>query len=1586
MFRRKWLASVISVVMVFAFMPISSFALDDFGVQPAENTEVSVPDAEPAADSDTEATVEDEQAAEPAPVEETTEDVSEESEQQETESAEEVKDDSDDSAKMPAQEFSGTASNGIKVSVSAPEGAFPEGTEMKLKAVGHDRAVSLLEGEAEDVVDANGVDITFFKDGKEIQPQKAIKVSLSNANVEGETFNVYHVADNGAVDRVSGASSNGASFKASHFSIYIVSGTGENETPYTATYTFKNGDEVVDTQIVKNGETLKKPEAPEKAGYKFTGWFNGEEEFTAFGESIAVTENSEVTLTAGFQEAHYVFFKHPNGGVYTTKEGVKGDVIATTDVVINISATSSAYKWYTESACTNQVDSVTLADSNIYLYTKAETGHWITFDSNGGSFVSSQFVNASEKTASPDDPTRMGYTFAGWKLGDDDFSFGGTLTESITLTASWTANSTTQYTVIHWQENANDDKYSFKESETKTGTTGAETKAAAKSYNGFTVQTITQKTIAGDGSTIVNVYYKRNTYTLKFKRVICGNTYWWHTHDENCYQTYTTITAKWGSNIGELWPTVDGNGAWYVGLDTRVAQVWMEIMPQENRTYYGPQTGNGESIARYYVEDLDGNGVVEHHVDKSAGTGYSVTEEDQYDLTGYTFVKELKVGGITYKSTKTGSNYNGATFYYSRNSYDIVFWNNGTKDKTVSKKYEASIADAYYEPDRPASIPEAYEFGGWYDNELCQGEAYAFAGKKMPAGNITLYAKWTAPEVTATIHVKVEGDSVRHTIAYGEKIHSEWLAMPDDIPEGSTFIGWGTQSVDGSLQLFDTNQPIYSDIELFPIVSNYSQEYEVIYDSNGATGTVTDSEKYLERSYADVKSARTLTTPNGKVFLGWNTSADGTGTMYQPGNKIRIGTSDITLYAQWGDKVAAASIIYHSNYPGISTQTQSVQNLNNNEKTQIRTIGACGFNAPTGYVFDGWATNNDGAVVYAAGESVLVDNLSSNVLYAKWKPRNDLSYTINYYKDSVSADNKLGETVTEGNQTYGAKVSLTDAQLNKEKPVGYQNGVANPLELTIGVGNNNINVVYEKDTTQTHSVSAQVKYYYGNTLAEAKAKTTADATDEVVTATGWIGEETTVTVTPNTTDKFVGYKYDSTDGALSYSVEAKAETDKTTHIVKVYYVKDDSQKHSVKAKVEYYYGDTLADAKAKTDADAADEVKTATGWIGEETTVTVEPNTTDKFIGYEYKETVGDLSYSVEAKKATAEDVNIVKVYYVKDATQTHSVSAQLKYYYGDTLEAAKAKTTADATDEVKTATGWIGEETTVTVEPNTTDKFIGYKYEKTVGALSYSVAAKKATAEDVNIVKVYYTPRNDLSYTVKYLEKGSNKALKKAKVVEGQNFGTKVTETAVKISGYKVDGKATQSLEIGVDSNVITFYYTAIPTPATPGEAGDGNGDGGNGGTEATDNTPAPAADNTVQIEDQETPKANLDLEKDGAWALLNLLLSLLACIMSIALIITYFMKKREDEEEQNADYAASGDEEERKLKKKGLWRIISIAWAILMLIVFFLTEDMSLPMIWVDKWTILMVVMTIIQAGIMFMSRKKYEEEDEDNNTQMA
>ena len=119
-------------------------------------------------------------------------------------------------------------------------------------------------------------------------------------------------------------------------------------------------------------------------------------------------------------------------------------------------------------------------------------------------------------------------------------------------------------------------------------------------------------------------------------------------------------------------------------------------------------------------------------------------------------------------------------------------------------------------------------------------------------------------------------------------------------------------------------------------------------------------------------------------------------------------------------------------------------------------------------------------------------------------------------------------------------------------------------------GNKTLHASWVKDPTATHSVSAQVEYYFGDTLDDAKAKTTPDATDSTITQTGWIGDATSVTVTPNTTDKFVGYAYDSTEGTLTYSVAAGAATDSTTHIVKVYYVKN-----TFGYTVEYYYDGVL---------------------------------------------------------------------------------------------------------------------------------------------------------------------------------------------------------------------------------------------------------------------------------------------------------------------------------------------------------------------------------------------------------------------------
>ncbi len=61
----------------------------------------------------------------------------------------------------------------------------------------------------------------------------------------------------------------------------------------------------------------------------------------------------------------------------------------------------------------------------------------VTFNPNGGSVVDSILVKRGEKLTKPEDPTRKGYKFAGWKLNEEDFDFEKEIASNITLTATW---------------------------------------------------------------------------------------------------------------------------------------------------------------------------------------------------------------------------------------------------------------------------------------------------------------------------------------------------------------------------------------------------------------------------------------------------------------------------------------------------------------------------------------------------------------------------------------------------------------------------------------------------------------------------------------------------------------------------------------------------------------------------------------------------------------------------------------------------------------------------------------------------------------------------------------------------------------------------------------------------------------------------------------------------------------------------------------------------------------------------------------------------------------------------------------------
>ena len=864
----------------------------------------------------------------------------------------------------------------------------------------------------------------------------------------------------------------------------------------THTYIFKNGDAEFARQIVKGGESLNNPGTPAAGSpnKEFTGWRDGDNNAPVFG-AVTVTETKTITYHAQFADVYFVFFTNEKGEVMVTKKGANGDTISTDGVTYPVGNEQSIVGW--KDASGNLVSSVTLNGSDVTLTAKVENGHWITYDSQGGTYVAPAFVKGNGTTTAPADPTRPGYTFDHWSatVGGAAFTFGGTLTAPLTLYAVWKTNTNTQYTVIHWQENADDDEYSYAESETKTGATGVQTSAAAKSYTGFTAQTIAQQTIAGDGSTIVSVYYKRNVYEVKF---YTRGSYF---TDPTEYQQYR-ITAKYGANIRDKWPTHNGSSSWYVSTSGGTSQVGIDTMPLNGASFYGPQTGSGTSTAYYYVQVLPGEsgettqeGVTYklHHKDTSPGGSYRVTVEDQYPITGFTFNSS--------PSTSIGQNYNNAKFYYTRNSYNIVYVSGGQTVNTASKKYEQSIADAgsYTPTVKPAGM-EDYVFGGWHADPAGE-QAYTFNGKTMPAQNVTVYAKWNPPVFDGTIYLTIEGTDTPLAIKVkkGDTIKKTLDAKQAEIMHtvgaGYTWRGWRTGK-DGTGEPFNVDTKIYSNITLYPYYTKdgtFTVEY--VSGKNDVTAPE-DGKSYAEDSFADLMSPDKLVS-DGEYFLGWS---DGAAT-YQPRDKYQIKSihandkNVITLTAQWGARPAGTTLTYKANG---GAGEDVVENLANN--ATVTTRPGTTFSR-VGYTFQGWNTAADGSgTSFAPNTQVQVDNNGANVLYAIWTANADTKYTVEFYYQNT--DGSYPETTEDRVSRYGttdttASVTDEDKADKKDGQYTYDAAAANVESGTITGDGSLVLKLYFKLNTASYTIH---HYLNGTTVKVAEDQTGTKTIGETLTA------------------------------------------------------------------------------------------------------------------------------------------------------------------------------------------------------------------------------------------------------------------------------------------------------------------------------------------------------------------------------------------------------------------------------------------------------------------------------------------------------
>ena len=1032
----------------------------------------------------------------------------------------------------------------------------------------------------------------------------------------------------------------------------------------------------------------------------------------------------------------------------------------------------------------------------------------------------------------------------------------------------------------------------MKETETQKGKTGSETKAAAKEYDGFTAETITQQTIAGDGSTIVNIKYKRNVYDVKFVKFTCNKEehthdymcQWWgcdkeeHQHSEKCYTEIAglTIHAKYGANIRDKWPNKP-ESAWSVSANGSTWQAGIDVMPLNGATFY--QRGQNSShtmVASYYLETISGGKYELDHQDTVYGKGDSVTKEDRYAITGFKLNES--------KSTRIGRDYNGAKFYYDRNSYGIKFVN-GTQEaniKTVNYKYEESIENAGFAPTRPSDVKEGFVFAGWYDNELCAGTAYDFSGKTMPAQNITLYAKWQAPVIEAKVYLTASADGEFKTIEipYGKKLSDseKFKELLKTLPEQPS--AW----IDSNGALFNVDTELYSSVTISPFFPSAKDGFTVTYVEDKNENVATDNQKYVSGS-----SARVLPPENSENFRAWKMED---GKLIHPGDKITV-TKNTTLTAVYTNKPQTVAITYHYNFTdkdgNYNADTFEDGNHPKNTKAEVLTLSAAGFELVAGYEFLGWALTANGSITYRPGDEAFVDGNGDNDLWAVWSRK---SYKVTWLDED-------GSLLREDTVEYG---EMPEYGENPTK------AATDEYTYTFDKWTPELEAV-TKDATYQASYKAEKNSYKvtwldedGSLLREDTVKygempeygenPTKEATDEYTyTFDKWTPELEAVT-------KDATYQATYTKEANTYTLTYDLDGGEWTEATNEF---------------PYEYKATVKVVKT---------VPTREGY---------------KFSGWRSEEvTIENDAFTMPAK-----DV-VLKAVWEANPTPTPIPSEEPTPTPAPTEE----PTPTPAPTEEPTPTPAPTEESTPTPAP------------------TEEPTPTPAPTEEPTPTPA---PTEEPTPTPAPTEES--------------------TPTPAPNPNPNPAAPTPTPVAPVVPATVATPTPTPTATPSTAPSDNGGKGDGNNDGEigETINDNETPLA-NGEDIADNATPLAGLGT---GAWALINLILTIVTTLLSILLLIGYIGKKKKalEDEDGNVVLDENGKEVmEYEKNKKGLWRLISIIPALIAIIVFIFTEDMTLPMIFVDKWTILHVVIALVQVVVMVLCKKKKDENDEDENAANA
>lgn len=646
-------------------------------------------------------------------------------------------------------------------------------------------------------------------------------------------------------------------------------------------------------------------------------------------------------------------------------------------------------------------------------------------------------------------PTKPGYSFNGWNP-----ELPATMpAESATHKATWKVG-TTSYTVVYWYENANDDGYSYVADQKITDvapgiSVSSDTYKDANfnnkdakhfTYNANKAETVT---VAGDGSTILNVYFTRNTYTLTFKggqkTLTCGKeehththdgwyyvafdgTYYYggcyppgsyeglgtgtggakkptcgkseHTHSSKCYTTSDlTITAKYQADIHKNFPIKDGdetiwwkvpNGTETYGeLDQQTYLGSIDTMPGENITFKKYDTESGAKIY-YYVETLNGTSGDTTYNGKNY-TQYKVIDLDYSASTNLTYKEEFHpITGFTQGDSKPTLPKDGEV-RMQENNY-LYYTRNSYNLKFYNYNADVAGEGGSVQYEAPLS---GYEFKPVYPAMLEEG-AYAFAGWYTTAG---CYAGSEVNWATATMP------------ASDVTLYAKWVPVTHTV------------------KTYQTENDL----------SNVGSELGTWTVSHGKT----------------VENPPENPSKGEYTFVGWfYKDADGTEHAFDFSMPV---TKDLDLYAKW----SANTLVSYTIKYAVRNEDGTLTYIADDTKGSALALTTKTFEAKTGtQLTEGYQS---GYFPETSSHSITmdIDNPAKNEYTFVYVPKAEVEYTVKYLEKGTETQLANPKTV----KTRDAVVTETFKQISGYAPDAYQKR----LVLSADDAQNVITFWYVKD-------------------------------------------------------------------------------------------------------------------------------------------------------------------------------------------------------------------------------------------------------------------------------------------------------------------------------------------------------------------------------------------------------------------------------------------------------------------------------------------------------------------------------------------